>query len=106
MVDEFLCNLPKVKDEEAELLGDDVMQEEIETSVGQMENNKSPGPDGLPKEFYACFLSQLCPILLRVYHTMYELGNMSDSQKCRISPYCVRMKNIPNNLKTTDPFPC
>ena len=81
VVEEFLCDLPKVKVDDAELLGEKVSQEEIETSMGQMENNKSPGPDGLPKEFYACFLSQLSPILLRVYDAMYELGTLSDSQK-------------------------
>ena len=56
-MEEFLCDLPKVKVDDAELLGEKVSQEEIETSMGQMENNKSPGPDGLPKEFYTCFLS-------------------------------------------------
>ena len=104
VVDEFLCNLPKVKDEEAELLGDDVMQVEIETSIGQMENNKSPGPDGLPKEFYACFLSQLCPILLRVYHTMYELGNMSDSQKMSYITLLCKDEKHPEQPKNYRPI--
>ena len=65
-MEEFLGDLPEVKVDDGEFLGGKVNQEEIETSIEQMENNKSPGPDGLPKEFYACFLSQLSHILLRL----------------------------------------
>ena len=65
-MEEFLDDLPEVKVDDGEFLGGTVNQEEIETSIEQMENNKSPGPDGLPKEFCACFLSQLSHILLRL----------------------------------------
>ena len=46
-----MCDPPKIKVDDAELLGKKVSQEEIETSIGQMENNKPRGPDGLAKKF-------------------------------------------------------
>ena len=45
--DMFLKDLPRLDPADAESLGRDVRLEEIETSIGQLENNKSPGPDGV-----------------------------------------------------------
>lgn len=95
VVERFLCHLPKVEVEDAELLREKVSQEKIESSIEQMENNNSLRPDSLSKEFYACFLPRLSPILLRVCGAMYELRTLSDSQKMSIKFYCVKTKNNP-----------
>ena len=41
--------------------------EDIQLAVSQMENNKTPGPDGLSKEFYETFSKELFPILVEVF---------------------------------------
>lgn len=46
-----------------------------------MEKNKSPGPDGLTKEFYDTFSSELIPVLIDIFKTIYNFGSLCQSQK-------------------------
>ena len=41
---------------------------EIKEALGNMENNKTPGPDGLPKEFYVTFFDTVIDDLCEVYN--------------------------------------
>jgi hypothetical protein len=45
-----------------------------------MDNDKSPGPDGLNKEFYMTFII-FAPILLRLYEYIFNEKILSNSQK-------------------------
>jgi mannosylglycoprotein endo-beta-mannosidase len=45
-------DIPQVSDLENEFLTKPFMQEEVRTTIFQMEHNKAPGPDGFPPEFY------------------------------------------------------
>lgn len=40
---------------------------EIQQSINQLKNNKSPGSDGLTAEFYKSFIDELTPFLLKVF---------------------------------------
>lgn len=44
-----------------------------------MENNKTPGLDGLPKEFYVTFWDQLKDPLLEVYKESFSTGTLPPS---------------------------
>ena len=47
----------------------------------QMSNNKSPGWDGLSKEFYSAFWNMLGGHLVDVYNTAYTNNNLPESYK-------------------------
>ena len=54
---------------------------DLEAALGDMKNNKSPGSDGLSKEFYQSFWDVIGSDLLEVFNACYEEGFLSNSQK-------------------------
>ena len=46
-----------------------------------MKNEKSPGNDGLTKEFYVCFFNEISPLLIDVLNHSYQTGQLSTSQR-------------------------
>ena len=48
-------NLPKLNDNQCALCGKDVTEEEVKLELNAMEMNKSPGNDGVTKEFMKFF---------------------------------------------------
>ncbi len=46
-----------------------------------MKNNKSPGLDGFPYEFYKHFWNSICDILVESYNESHIIGKLSESQK-------------------------
>ena len=45
-----------------------------------MKNRKSPGNDGLTREFYVCFFTEISPLLIDVLNHSYQTGQLSTSQ--------------------------
>jgi len=56
-MDRFLekFNLPRLKQEETEIMNNLITSTEIEAVIKNLAQNKSPGPDGFPGEFYQTF---------------------------------------------------
>ena len=46
-----------------------------------MKNCKTPGNDGLTKEFFVCFFNQLGKLLVSTLNYSFDHGEMSTSQK-------------------------
>ena len=46
-----------------------------------MGNNKSPGNDGLSKEFYICFFNEIHSYLLQALNMSFREGQLSSSQR-------------------------
>ena len=46
-----------------------------------MGNNKSPGNDGLSKQFYVCFFNEIHSYLLRAPNMSFREGQLSSSQR-------------------------
>ena len=46
-----------------------------------MANDKSPGPDGIPTEFYKIFWSDIGASVFRSFTHAFDQGELSDSQK-------------------------
>ena len=46
-----------------------------------MKNGKSPGNDGLTKEFYVCFFDEINQFLIEELSESFSIGQLSTSQQ-------------------------
>lgn len=54
--EELLGGIKRVlSEEQREGIEGEIKEEEIKAALTSMKGNKTPGGDGLPKEFYGCF---------------------------------------------------
>ena len=66
-MDRFLeeFNLPRLNQEEIEIMNNPVISTEVEAVIKNLPKNKSSGPDHFTGEFYETFREELMPILLK-----------------------------------------
>ena len=74
---ELLC---LTTDDAAECDGP-ITKKDIQLSLQNMENNKSPGNDGLPIEFYVTFLDFISDDLINCYNACLEEEDLTVSQR-------------------------
>ena len=79
-MDRFLekFNLPRLNQEEIEIMNNPVISTEIKTDKN-LPKNKSPGPDGCTGVFYQTFREALIPILLKHLQKISEEGALPNS---------------------------
>lgn len=73
--------IPKLTEEEKLSCEGILSDDECWKALIEMGDNKSPGSDGLTKEFYKVFWSEINIELLEGLNTGYSLGELSNSQK-------------------------
>lgn len=80
--EQFLSTvIPKLPDNARESCEGLITEEELLKAVNSMENNKSPGFDGLTTNFYKHFWHLLGEKLTRVYNYAFRTGSLALSQR-------------------------
>ena len=82
-IESFLShiNIPKLSEDKAKLFEEDLTQNYLYDSLKSMQYDKSPGNDGLTKEFYETFLNELKEIFIDSGLETKEKGHLSKSQE-------------------------
>ena len=67
-MDRFLdkFNLPRLNQEEIEIMNNPITSTEIEAMIKNLPKNKSTGPEGFTGEFCQTYREELMPILLKL----------------------------------------
>ena len=96
-MDRFLekFNLPRLNQEEIEIMNNPFSSTEIEAVIRALPKSKSPGPDSFMGEFYKLFRKELMPILLKLFQKIAEEETLPNSF------YRATITLISNQTKTT-----
>ena len=100
-MDRFLenFNLPRLKQEETEIMNKPITSTEIETVIKNLPKNKSPGPDGFTGEFYQTFREALMPFLLKPFQKIAEEDFQTHSTRPTSPCYQNQTKTTPQKRK-------
>ena len=100
--DEFLSQVTvKLTQNEKDKLDEDLSLDELKRSMMDLQKNKSPGSDGLTKEFYDFFWESLCQLYFDCIKEIEEKEELSPSQKKGLIRISYK-KMVESTLKTTD----
>ena len=82
-------DVPKINDIDAQKCEGLIDYDECKAAITEMSNFKTPGGDGLPKEFYSKFFYLFGNAFVEMVNFCYRYGNLSPSQKeCFITLLC------------------
>jgi len=72
---------PKLTEGSTQLCEGPFSLQECSDAIKTMPNNKTPGTDGFPTEFYKCFIQDLGEYLIRSFQYSYHHGKLSVDQR-------------------------
>ena len=79
--EEFLQDLPCLSDEDRDICEGKLSYEECYAAIKAMKDCKSPGSDGLPKEFYKQFFPLFGHSFINMINGCFEDGQLTESQR-------------------------
>ena len=94
-LDEFLDDLWKLSDVERDKLYEDISYEDISEIVKNCENNKSPGLDGLPYEFYKVVWSVIGQDFVMILQCQLDRLRLIDSDTVGATRLAPKVSGIP-----------
>ena len=103
---EFFQNVtyPKLTNEAKERCEGIITENEVYSALKTCKNNRTPGTDGLPAEFYLTFWNDIKKYLLHSIHKTYEEGTLTTSQKQGIITLLPKKDRINTLLKNWRPL--
>jgi exonuclease III len=104
VIEDLLQDIPQIGEEDAQNLGRDILKGDIKDALKHMNSNKSPGSDGLSKEFYSTFFESLAPTLIKIYKTIHTQERLSPSQQLSYITVISKDKNNPEKLSNYRPI--
>ena len=101
---ENLHGISKLSQNEKDKCENPITEDECYKTIKLFQNNKSPGVDGLSKEFYETFWPKLKNKLLAVYNQSLEKGYMTTSQRQAIITILHKKGKDPALIKSYRPI--
>ena len=82
-IEKFLCGIttPSLNNDQINLCEKDLSETDLYNAMKNMQNNKSPGNDGLTKEFYEGFWDEIKELLIASATEAKHRGELSISQR-------------------------
>ena len=96
-VEDLIKHIPKISEDEKEILKGKITLEEAGYALYNMKNGKSPGTDGFTVDFFKFFWNQLGIFVVRSLNRAYEDGELSSTQKEGLIT-CIPKKDKPREL--------
>ena len=104
--DSFLIDeLPRLNDNDREVCEGYITEEELREAVISMENDRSPGIDGLTTNLYKHFWPLIAKSITQVYNYAFRVGNLTVSQRRGIISLLFK-KGDRTQLKAGDSLLC
>ena len=69
-----VIDVPKLSEDQVKLCEEDLTEKDLYKSLRSMQNDKSPGNDGLTKEFYETFWNDLIEIFVNSVREAKVIG--------------------------------
>ena len=89
--------IPKLSATQKFTLNKEFNLTELSKALHKMKNNKTPGTDGFPADFYKVFWNKLKHIIMRAFQEFYRQGKMSITARTGILT-CLPKGNKPRDL--------